>query len=96
LEIIGEAVKQPPAAIRAQHRDVDWKRIAGFGDILAHEYFGIDMEIVWDILQRKLPALATELCRRRQLGVAVRTTANKRGAAFKAKFSAGRIVVMAL
>jgi len=57
LEIIGEAVKQLPAAIRAQHQDVDWKRIAGFRDILAHEYFGIDLEIVWDILQSKLPAL---------------------------------------
>lgn len=57
LEIIGEAVKQLPAGIRAQHQDVDWKRIAGFRDILAHEYFGIDLEIVWDILQTKLPAL---------------------------------------
>ena len=57
LEIIGEAVKQLPADIRAQHPEVDWKRLAGLRNVLIHEYFGIDLEIVWDILQSKLPAL---------------------------------------
>ena len=57
LEIIGEAVKQIPAKIRSQHPSVDWKKIAGLRDILIHEYFGIDSEIIWDIIQNKLPPL---------------------------------------
>lgn len=57
LEIIGEAVKKLPHDIRSKHPDVDWKKIAGLRDILAHEYFGIDVEIIWDIIEHKLPPL---------------------------------------
>ena len=58
LEIIGEAVKQLPDEIRQRHGDVEWKRIAGLRDILIHAYFGIDVEIVWDVVQNKLPILS--------------------------------------
>ncbi|TAJ96338.1 DUF86 domain-containing protein [bacterium] len=61
LEVIGEAVKKVPAKIRSKHHQVDWKKIAGLRDILIHEYFGIDVEIVWDILENKLPALEKEV-----------------------------------
>jgi uncharacterized protein with HEPN domain len=61
LEVIGEAVKKLPAKIRAKHSQVDWKKIAGLRDILIHEYFGIDVEIIWDILENKLPALEKEV-----------------------------------
>jgi uncharacterized protein with HEPN domain len=57
LEIIGEAVKHLPASVRSQHTHVDWKKIAGLRDILIHEYFGIDVVIIWDILQTKLKPL---------------------------------------
>jgi uncharacterized protein with HEPN domain len=57
LEIIGEAVKQIPERIRGKHPEVDWKKIAGLRDILIHNYFGIDLELVWDILQNKLAPL---------------------------------------
>jgi len=57
LEIIGEASKKIPDEIRAQHADVDWKKIASLRDILIHEYFGIDPEIIWDVVQNKLPVL---------------------------------------
>jgi len=57
LEIIGEAVKQIPEKVRAQSREVEWKRIARLRDVLIHEYFGVDMEIVWDIIQNKLAPL---------------------------------------
>lgn len=57
LEIIGEAVKQVPERIRGQYPDVDWKKIAGLRDILIHNYFGIDLELIWDILQSKLAPL---------------------------------------
>ena len=63
LEIIGEAAKNVPAQIREKHPEVEWKKIAGLRDILAHEYFGIDTEVVWDIVKDKLPALKTQIRR---------------------------------
>lgn len=57
LEIIGEAAKNIPDTVRADAPGVEWKKIAGLRDILIHEYFGIDGEIVWDIVQHKLPNL---------------------------------------
>lgn len=61
LEIIGEAVKKIPDEIRSKHPTADWKRIAGLRDMLIHEYFGIDVEIIWDIVQHKLPALEQQV-----------------------------------
>jgi len=57
LEVIGEAVKQLPADLRARQPGLDWQKIAGLRDILIHQYFGIDVDILWDIIQNKLPAL---------------------------------------
>ncbi|MDF0667980.1 MAG: DUF86 domain-containing protein [Nitrospira sp.] len=61
LEVIGEAVKKLPEDLRAQHSAVEWKKIAGLRDILIHEYFGLDAEIVWDIVRNKVPALDREV-----------------------------------
>ena len=61
LEVIGEAVKKLPENLRAKHSTVEWKKIAGLRDILIHEYFGLDAEIVWDIVQNKVPALDREV-----------------------------------
>ena len=61
LEVIGEAVKNLPEDLRAQHSAVEWKKIAGLRDILIHEYFGLDAEIVWDIVRNKVPALNREV-----------------------------------
>jgi uncharacterized protein with HEPN domain len=57
LEIIGEAVRGVPELVRSKHPEVDWKRITGLRNILIHEYFGVDAEIVWDIAQSKLDIL---------------------------------------
>jgi uncharacterized protein with HEPN domain len=61
LEIIGEAVKNLPDEIRGRYPGVEWKKIAGLRDIVAHEYFGVDERIVWDIVQNKLPALRDQI-----------------------------------
>jgi uncharacterized protein with HEPN domain len=57
LEVIGEAVKQVPADVRSAHPDVEWQKIAGLRDILIHAYFGVDLDIVWDVVSNKLPVL---------------------------------------
>ncbi|WP_066633208.1 HepT-like ribonuclease domain-containing protein [Desulfolucanica intricata] len=57
LEIIGEAVKKIPDHIKRKKPDIEWKKIAGLRDILIHDYFGIDVVIVWDIIKNKIPVL---------------------------------------
>lgn len=57
LEIIGEAVKIIPSEIKKMRPDVEWKKIAGLRDILIHSYFGVDTEIVWDIVKNKIQIL---------------------------------------
>jgi uncharacterized protein with HEPN domain len=61
LEVIGEAIKRVPENIRLKYPAVEWKKIAGLQDILIHDYFGIDVEIIWDIIQNKLPVLKKEI-----------------------------------
>jgi uncharacterized protein with HEPN domain len=57
LEIIGEAAKGIPDPLRDKTPEIDWKRIAGLRDILIHQYFGIDLDIVWDVVVTKLDPL---------------------------------------
>lgn len=57
LEIIGEAVKNVSEETRGKHPQVKWRKIAGFRDIVAHEYFGVYEETVWDIVENEIPAL---------------------------------------
>ena len=65
LQIIGEAAKAIPETVRAAYPNVEWKKIAGLRDILAHQYFEVDLDIIWDVLQNKLPGLDQELRRTR-------------------------------
>ncbi len=55
IEIVGEATKNIPPSIRAQNPEVPWKSIAGMRDRIAHVYFGIDLDIVWNTTKEKLP-----------------------------------------
>ncbi len=67
LEIIGEAVKHIPDEYRNRYPEVEWRKITGFRDIAAHEYFGINESIVWDIIQNKVPLLREQIKRILQL-----------------------------
>ena len=58
LEIIGEAAKYLSEELRQHLPTVEWRKAAGFRDMLAHAYFGIDDDILWDVIQNKVPELA--------------------------------------
>ena len=58
IEIIGEAVKNLPDDLLEKYPQIEWRSIAGLRDRLIHAYFGIDYEIVWDVIQNHLPKLA--------------------------------------
>lgn len=57
FEIIGEAASKIPQDIKDKYQFIEWRKISDFRNVLAHEYFGIDYEIMWEIIKDKLPAL---------------------------------------
>lgn len=61
LEIIGEAVKNLSEEIRQRYSAVPWKSMAGVRDRLIHHYFGVNVDVVWEIVRVELGAVASQV-----------------------------------
>ena len=61
LEVIGEAVKQLPNDLKQRYSQLEWRAMAGMRDRLIHGYFGVDYDIVWDVVLNKIPGLQREI-----------------------------------
>lgn len=61
IEIIGEAVKNLPDDLKRDHPEIPWRDMAGMRDIVIHQYFGVDLEIVWQVTTKDLPELKAKI-----------------------------------
>ncbi len=61
LEIIGEASKKVPIEVREIYTDIPWRSITGMRDKLIHDYFGVDIEVVWNTANEKILSLENEI-----------------------------------
>jgi len=61
IEIIGEAVKNIPDDIKEKYKDIPWRNIMGMRDILIHQYFGVDLELTWEVINNNIPELKKQI-----------------------------------
>jgi uncharacterized protein with HEPN domain len=61
LEVIGEAVRWLPEEVKATRQQIPWTQIAGLRNRIVHDYFGLDLEIIWQVLQVSLPEFKRQL-----------------------------------
>jgi uncharacterized protein with HEPN domain len=61
LEIIGEASKNLSPEFRRKHKEIEWKKFAGMRDKIIHFYFGVNWDIVWDVMEKRLPILKSKI-----------------------------------
>jgi len=61
FEVIGEAAKHVSQDFRQRHPDIPWKRVAGFRDVLIHDYIGVDLDEVWSIIVEDIPSLKSRM-----------------------------------
>ncbi len=61
LEIIGEAANQIPDEIKVKFQNIPWRKIIGLRNRIIHEYFGVDISIIWYIIKNELPTLKTSI-----------------------------------
>lgn len=61
IEVIGEAARQTPKSFKEKHPEIPWRETIGLRNVIAHEYFGLDIEIIWDVIQTQIPVLAERM-----------------------------------
>lgn len=61
IEIIGEAAKNIPEDFRSKHTEIPWRKITGTRDFLIHEYFRIDLDLLWEIVTKEIPDLKEKI-----------------------------------
>ncbi|GIW34058.1 DUF86 domain-containing protein [Meiothermus sp.] len=61
FEVMGEAAKRLSPAFRMQHPQVPWRSLAGFRDVLIHDYDEVAVEVVWDVIENSLPEVQFEV-----------------------------------
>jgi uncharacterized protein with HEPN domain len=61
LEVIGEAASRLPDEFRAQRGGIPWRRIVGLRHRIVHEYFDVDLDLVWTIVRAEMPELKAQL-----------------------------------
>ncbi len=61
IEIIGEAIKNIPNEIKEKYSQIPWKEITGMRDILIHQYFGVDLDLTWQVIDKDLPKLKRQI-----------------------------------
>jgi hypothetical protein len=57
IEILGEAAKNIPEEIKLSNPGIDWRAIAGTRNVIAHQYFGVDNSMIWEIIEKDLPKI---------------------------------------
>ena len=61
IEIIGEAIKNIPDSFRETYTIIPWKEITGMRDILSHQYFGVDLDLTWEVIKEDIPELKKQI-----------------------------------
>jgi uncharacterized protein with HEPN domain len=61
LEVVGEAVKNLSDTLKSRHPKIPWKRVAGMRDKMIHEYFGVNPQLIWEVIEHELPVLKVEV-----------------------------------
>ena len=61
LELVGEASKGVPNELRTRYPDVPWRKMAGLRDVIVHGYFRVDVQLLWDIVQRDVPTVRQKI-----------------------------------
>ena len=61
LEIIGEAVRNLSPDFKKQYKEIEWKKISGLRDKMIHGYFGVNWDIIWDVIRNQIPRLKEQL-----------------------------------
>ncbi len=61
LQIVGEAARRVSSAVQDRHAEVPWSQIVGMRHILVHDYFAIDADVVWQVVEHDLPSLKSKV-----------------------------------